>query len=33
MKYFIVVILAVIPIPVLVYIITKKVCDWIDKWW
>ena len=33
MKYFIVVILAVIPIPILVYVIVKKVCDWIDKLW
>lgn len=31
MKYFILVILAVIPIPILVYVINKKIYDWIDK--
>lgn len=32
MKYFILAILAVIPIPILVYIINKKLYDWIYKW-
>lgn len=31
MKYFIVAILAVIPIPILVYVINKKIYDWIHK--
>lgn len=31
MKYLLVVILAVIPIPVLVYVINKKIYDWIYK--